>query len=172
MKKKTKWLTLVALLSLGIFTTQNCYGRFVLTGKIYNWNGSMGNKFVKSILMWVLLIIPVYEVCALIDFVVLNTLEFWTGSNPLAMSPNDKEIQIVENSGRTFELTATQNRFDIKVLKGEEAGKSIALVFNTNEQAWYMQNEKGTFKVAEVSPEDQAKVKLFHPDGQSLDIRL
>lgn len=172
MKKTTRWFTLAALLFLGVFSTQNCYGRFVLTGKIYNWNGSMGNKFIKSILMWVLIIIPVYGVCVFIDFIILNTIEFWTGSNPLAMGPTDKEIQIVEKDGRTIELTATQNRFDIKVLKGEDAGKTMALMFNTKEQAWYLQNDKGTFKVAEVSPEDQSKVKLFHPDGQALDITL
>ncbi len=61
-----------------------CYGKFALTRKLYDWNGSLGNKFVNTLVMWVLMIIPVYGVVTFIDGFILNLIEFWSGSNPLA----------------------------------------------------------------------------------------
>ena len=37
-------------------------------------------------MFWGLLIIPVYELAGLGDFVIFNLIEFWTGKNPIAQS--------------------------------------------------------------------------------------
>lgn len=61
-----------------------CYGKFSLVRKLYEWNGSFDNKYLVSILMWAMMIIPVYGIASFADFVVLNLIEFWTGTNPVA----------------------------------------------------------------------------------------
>lgn len=62
-----------------------CYGRFGLTRSLYDWNGRVsGNKVVQSVVMWALIVIPVYEVVGFVDFIILNPVEFFTGSNPVA----------------------------------------------------------------------------------------
>lgn len=70
-----------------------CYGQFALTRKLYEWNGSLGNKFLNTVVMWAFLIVPVYEVCSFVDLVVLNLIEFWTGSNPMAVLEHEDGSQ-------------------------------------------------------------------------------
>ena len=61
-----------------------CYGSFAATRKIHNWNGHVtSNKFANSVIMWGLIIIPVYELATLGDILIFNTVETFGGSNPL-----------------------------------------------------------------------------------------
>ena len=77
---------------------QSCYGKFALTRKLYNVNGQVNNKFLRSGLTWVFLIAPVYGVVGLVDFVVFNTVEFWSGTNPVA--EGEKTFQYVDGADR------------------------------------------------------------------------
>ncbi len=70
-----------------------CYGQFALTRKLYEWNGSLGNKFLNTVVMWAFMIIPVYAVVSFVDLIVLNLVEFWTGSNPMATLQHDDGSQ-------------------------------------------------------------------------------
>jgi len=71
------------LVVLGLLVS-GCYGPFNLTRRLYNWNGQVGpgkweKEFVFIILAWV----PVYELAGLGDAIVFNSMEFWTGKNPV-----------------------------------------------------------------------------------------
>jgi hypothetical protein len=99
--------TILKLMVLVVFATslQGCYGKFALTRKLYAANGEVGNKYLRSGATWVLLILPVYAIAGLADFVVLNTVEFWSGTNPVA--EGEKTIQYVDGA----------DRYDIHALK-------------------------------------------------------
>jgi hypothetical protein len=159
---------LIVLLSMSLFP--GCYGKFHLVRDIYKWNGEVGNKWVNSLVMWVLFIVPVYQVAGFIDFCILNVIEFWTGKDPLAMQPGEKEIQLVEWEGKDYEITATQNRFDIKQLNSDT---KTSLIFNTEQNAWYVQTADGqTVKVAEFSGNTHDILSLIQPDGQVMKVNL
>lgn len=166
--------TIIALLSaFSIFFTMNCYGGFVVTRKIYNWNGGLGNKWVRSIAMWVMIIIPVYPVASLLDFIVLNTLEFWTGSNPLAMQEGQSETQIVQRDDKKFEITATKNQFAIREInKKGELGQPVLLVYEPDASAWFMKAKGKSIKISESNGDSIEQVKLFHPDGRVVNVKL
>jgi hypothetical protein len=62
-----------------------CYGQFALTRKIYAWNGEVTqNKFANSLIFFALIVIPVYELCSLGDWIIFNTVEVFTGQNPIS----------------------------------------------------------------------------------------
>jgi hypothetical protein len=70
--------TLLAIVPLAL----GCYGRFPLTKAVYRLNGDIsGDKWIRSIVFWIFLIIPVYELANLADAIVLNLIEFWTGES-------------------------------------------------------------------------------------------
>ncbi len=75
-----RWL----LAGLGALASSGCYGKFLLTRKLYEWNGSFGDKWLRTIVFWVFVILPVYGIVTFVDAVALNLVEFWTGSNPMA----------------------------------------------------------------------------------------
>ncbi|MBU0558841.1 MAG: DUF3332 domain-containing protein [Bacteroidetes bacterium] len=140
-----------------------CYGSFKLTKKVYDWNGKVGDKFVNELVFLALAIVPVYDIALLIDGIILNSIEFWTGNNPVAMNETDKEIQIVEQDGKRFELVATQNKFTAKQLVGENSGEVVEFVFNPKEVAWYMNYDGTTTKLAQLNNSQNGE--LFLPNG-------
>lgn len=82
----------------------NCYGRFPLTRAVYRMNGNVGELALgepvpkgtlKSVVFWVLVIIPVYPVAMLADAVVLNLIEFWTGKAIRVTSATDEYGNLV-----------------------------------------------------------------------------
>jgi hypothetical protein len=86
---KTLRKTLVVLSTVGCLGLAGCYGQFALTRKIYNWNGNATpNRFANSAIFFALLVIPVYEVATLGDWVIFNTVEFYGGKNPIANNPD------------------------------------------------------------------------------------
>ena len=78
---------LVAAVVLTLFAAgaSGCYGQFALTRKLYAWNGeASGNKFANSLILFALIVIPVYELCGLGDWLIFNTVEVFTGTNPIS----------------------------------------------------------------------------------------
>ncbi|CAI4031472.1 hypothetical protein DNFV4_01894 [Nitrospira tepida] len=81
-------MVLAALLA----TTSACYGPFNLTRSVYKWNGNVkgsgevNEKWMKEIIFLALVIIPVYQLSTLADAFIFNSVEFWTGQNPVKVS--------------------------------------------------------------------------------------
>ncbi len=71
------------LLALGLFGLAGCWGSFNLTGRVYDWNGSFGSKWASWAVFVVFILIPVYGTLLFIDAIVLNTIEFFSGNNPV-----------------------------------------------------------------------------------------
>ena len=65
--------------------TTSCVGQFGLFNKVLEWNIQTGqnNKWFQEGLFLLLNIIPVYGGALLVDGIVLNSVEFWTGTNPV-----------------------------------------------------------------------------------------
>ena len=75
----------LGLVAAGLVTTSGCFGSFQLTRKLYSWNKSVSaDKWVQELVFLGLYIVPVYGIAGLGDLVFANTVEFWTGTNPVA----------------------------------------------------------------------------------------
>ena len=94
-------IMLASLLFMGVIQT-GCFGSFALTKKVYEFNDGLENKWLKSIAFWGLNIILVYGFAGFVDVVILNLVEFWTGSNPLAMQEGEVEEQIIAFRGESY----------------------------------------------------------------------
>ena len=107
----------LALALTGVMISQTgCFGEFGLTRKVYEFNQGVGGKFVNQIVFWAMCVIPVYEVAGMLDVIIFNTIEFWTGSNPVAMAPGETEVQYATVDGHQFRMTAQQNYFSVEEL--------------------------------------------------------
>jgi len=160
---------IVILLSVSL---TGCYGKFQLTKKLYVWNGQVGDKFVNSIVMWIFIILPVYEAAGFLDVVVLNVIEFWTGENPVALGPDESQTQFVTVDNKEYKITATQNRFEIIKLDGENESP-VALVFDEKSNAWFVESvESGKIKIAQIDNQHAQLLHLIDPEGQSITVDL
>ena len=158
-----KSIALCISLAIGITSLQGCIGSFKLTNKVLKWNQSVSNKFVNEILFLVLHIIPVYPITIFVDILVINSIEFWTGKNPLAMGPGEKETQYVSQNGVEYMIEATQNKFHIVQLEGPNKGDQADLIYNSETKTWLVGNGKEIKRVAQFI--NDTDVKMYKKDG-------
>ncbi|BAX78608.1 DUF3332 domain-containing protein [Labilibaculum antarcticum] len=165
MKKVNVFLLACFFLVLSIGQS-GCYGPFRLTKNLHEWNGTVGDKFINALVFFAFIVIPVYEVAVFVDGVVLNTIEFWTGDNPIAMSENDKDVQIVKKDGNKYRITATQNKFHIEQLQGANKGDTAELIFSPENNSWSLKDgNKELQKLVDLNVEANL-IHIYKPDGQ------
>ena len=71
----------------------SCIGSFGLWNSLKDWNQGVSNKFVNELIFLAFHIVPVYEIAYLADALVLNSIEFWSGSNPTASIGEVKTVK-------------------------------------------------------------------------------
>lgn len=178
-----KRLLLVAMSALlAISTLTGCYGKFALTRKVYELNGHVSDKFLRSGLTWVFIIVPVYWVAALVDFIAFNTIEFWSGKNPVASG--EKDFQYVKGED-TFKVHATKsgNMVDYAIKHYNKTGlidttlinwdiKTGKSVVSTNEggtaRDYVVSKDADKFRIDQYSGNELQNVTYYTPGGAGL----
>ncbi len=162
--KKLKFFTLGAIFLIFSLFQTGCIGSFKMTNSLYDWNTSLDGKFTQEVVFLAFVIIPVYEVTLFIDGVILNSIEFWTGDNPMSMNEGEVQEQIVQNEGNSYKITATKNKFHVEQLDGLKEGQSYDLVYEPDELSWFLEANGNREKV--VSHDAMGtSVKLYKPNG-------
>jgi len=146
--KKIKSLLLAVLFLFVVMSQQGCIGSFQLTNNLYNWNkNEIGGKWGSELVFLAFIIIPVYSVTLLADGIVLNSIEFWTGDNPLVMKDGEKETQIVQNGEDSYKLTAQKNKVHVEKITGENTGEEGEFIWNQDSQNWTWKGDGQQFEL-------------------------
>ena len=101
----------VVLGSFLTFTTA-CYGPFNLTRSVYHWNSNIkgssevNEKWMKEFVFFGMIIIPVYMFSALLDAFIFNSIQFWSGNNPVKANEagSDGATRVVQLGGLTVTM--------------------------------------------------------------------
>lgn len=168
MKKRS--IAVVLSLALGLTSFQGCIGSFGLTGKLYNFNKSLGDKWIQELGFLALLIVQIYTIAFLVDVVVLNSIQFWTGTNPVAMQPGEKEVRYVKGETGLYKIEAAKNRFHIEQVEGSEAGESVDLVYDQVSDTWSISSENRMRTVVQFSA-DTSVARILKPDGRTVSVK-
>lgn len=155
----------VALGSL-LITQTGCFGTFALTRKAYEFHdGLTDSKFLKSLLFW----IPgglVYGIVGMIDVVILNLIEFWSGSNPISMNEGDYEIQLATINGDRFKVEATKDTFTTTQLSGAKAGEVRVMKFDRCDHTWkYTDSKVSDLAVMSFIDGDTDHIRVYTDNG-------
>ena len=157
--KKTSFKIGLLLTVAASFPLQSCIGSFGLTHKVLDWNNQIGSKFVNELVFFAFWALPVYEVTAIADLLVINSIEFWSGNNPTEASTKHVDTEhgryLIACDGKGYTVTAPN-------------GDIMRLEFETDSQTWSV-----AFGDGEAYPFmtmiDDSHVKMVTPDG---DFRL
>lgn len=104
-----------------IVTMTGCYGSFNAVQGVHKYNGEVSsNKFAQEAVFIILNIIPVYGVAALLDALIFNTIEFWSGENPLA---NAGETQRVDGKDGSYVMSEIKRDGTMDITVVESSGK-------------------------------------------------
>lgn len=154
--KKKNLVAAVALLLSASLVTSSCIGSFSLTGKLLKWNRNINSKFVNELVFFAFWVLPVYEVCALSDILVLNSIEFWSGSNPMAKGKKiidgEDGRYLVECDGKGYTITSQND------------GSVVRLDFDEAEQTWLIDMGNGE-EYPLMTFVDDTHVRMAAPDG-------
>src|ERR1051325_10449586 len=81
----------LALTGAVLAGTSGCFGSFNLTRKLYTFNKTVSkDKFIQELAFLGMTIVPVYQLVGAVDVLFANTVEFWTGKNPIDMASTIK----------------------------------------------------------------------------------
>lgn len=112
-------------IALALTMTQAaCFGSFNLTRTVWKFNKNVSsNQWVQELVFLVLAIVPVYSIAALVDVLVINSIEFWTGNNPVnASSMEIGEERIVQLDDGTEAVLVLESADTLRI---ERAGEVI-----------------------------------------------
>lgn len=140
MRKILISLLMVCTITVSTLGTTGCFGKFAAFNKLREWNGKVSkNKFVNWLVFLALNIVPVYEIFFFGDVLILNSLEFWTGSNPLAAGDTYRETDANGNS-----VTAVKMEDGSLYMRLDAAtGEKQELVFQKDEEVIRILDAKG-----------------------------
>lgn len=154
MKKNPITVSLLIALA-AVLPLQSCIGSFSLTNKVLSWNNQVGSKFVNELVFFAFWILPVYEVTALADLLVLNSIEFWSGNNPVEASTKvvdtDQGRYYIACDGKGYTVTAPN-------------GDVMRLDFESDTQTWSVATPEGECYPF-MTMIDDSHVKMVTPDG-------
>lgn len=157
--KKIKISVAALLIAGGSMLFSSCIGSFSLTKSVMDWNSNVGKKFVNELVFVAFWILPVYEVTALADLLVLNSIEFWSGNNPVSAY-----MKVVNTDHGRYMIACDGNGYTIT---HEDTGYEYRLDFDKEEQTWSFVQERESYPF--LTFVDDTHVKMITPEG---DFRL
>lgn len=161
MKKKYLSVAVALTLSVSMLST-SCIGSFALSNKLLSWNQQVGSKFVNELVFFAFWILPVYEVAGLADILVINSIEFWSGSNPMA-----KGEKVIEGENGRYMVNCDGKGYTIK---SEADGSVVRLDFDEADRSWSVNVNDESYKLMTFI--DDSHVALPTPDGDMTIIEL
>lgn len=160
--KRTKLTFFAAILLISAFSFQSCIGSFSLTNKVLTWNRNVSNKFVNELVFFAFWVLPVYEVTAAADLLVINSIEFWSGNNPLEAN---NEVIETEHGRYMINTLATGYRIE------SPTGDKLNFDFDMISQTWsFSHNDKE--KIDFLKFIDDSHVEILNAEGVFVDVEI
>ncbi len=153
-------LTAVALLLASSMMYTSCVGSYALFNKYANWQTHMtSNKYVNGI-VGILIGWLVGGVALFVDELVLNTIEFWSGSNPVA---NNTTV-IKGKDGQNYLVKVSRKGYEIKAPNGQ----ITMLVHDEATDSWSMSQNGVVKEIFRYNPDGTIQANL--KDGKTITV--
>ncbi len=161
---KKRYLSVAVILALAAsMVSTSCIGKFALTNKLLSWNNTIGNKFVNELVFIAFWIIPVYEVAATADLLVINSIEFWSGNNPVACGK-----KVIDGQDGKYIVECDKTGYTIT---SENDGSIVRLDFDDTDNSWSV-SANGSESYKFMTFIDDTHVEMIAPDGTMQPVEL
>ncbi|MCK9179459.1 MAG: DUF3332 domain-containing protein [Bacteroides sp.] len=161
--KKSKFSIAAIVLSTSLLFS-SCIGSFGLHNKLLSWNHEIGNKFVNELVYFAFNIIPIYPVCYITDMLILNSIEFWSGSNPIA---DVGTIKRVKGENGNYLVETLENGY---IITKEGVEGTTQLTHNAETNIWSVEANGEQSDFLRINDDNTADLLL--PNGNVQSIQL
>lgn len=125
-----------------------CFGKFAVTRKVYELNASVHDRYLRNVVTWAFIFFPVYWVSGVLDLFIFNTIEFWSGRNPVIAGE------------RHFQYSRGDERFNVRAVKENDL---ITFTIDRYRGAAYLD----TLTISSDQSTDNSSVVYRQPEGTS-----
>ena len=154
MKRMIAALVLMGFLPVA---STGCFGGFQLTRKVYQFNREVSpDKWIRELVFLAMVIFPVYGAATFLDAVAFNSIEFWTGSNPV-LAKNGASRKITTAEGVATLTRSGEDKIDVKI--------DIKVEGNDDRSSHFvMQRENDGFSAR--TPDGELLARVAEIDGE------
>jgi hypothetical protein len=163
MKKKSLIIATVVALSASMMM-QSCIGSFALFNKVKTWNDHVGDKFVNELVFVAMWILPVYELSFAADLFILNSIEFWSGTNPALAQA---ETKVIDGKDAQYLVAKNESGYTITNMTTKQVTK---FNFNAEDNSWSLLNNGQEVKLFTFV--DDTHVDVITRDGSYTRVEL
>ena len=135
--KKITFKVAVLLIAGSLLTTSCFVGSYGLFNAYAKWQTNMSSsKFVNALVGFILGPIAT-SICSLADVLVVNSIEFWSGDNPVAA--NGATQKVLGRDGRYYTIRTTKDGYKVT----DDQGLVTVFTHDATNDSWSMtQNGK------------------------------
>ena len=141
---------------------QSCIGSFALFNKVKDWNDHVGDKFVNELVFVAMWILPVYELSFAADMFILNTIEFWSGTNPALA-----QTKIIDGKDAQYLVASNEDGYTITNMTNKQVTR---FQFNAQDNSWSLVNNGQEVKLFNFV--DDTHVNILTRDGSYTTVEL
>jgi hypothetical protein len=152
---------IVASVVILAFFTTGCTGSFNLTRKVYNWHRSQSDKWTDELCFLIVTLIPVYSLATFADAIVFNSIEFWTGKNPVEMSSLPGSTKVAQNGKDKLMMSYNTKTDQVRVSLANNHG----YIFERTSTGILAKNDKGQVLYSSVQSEN-GDVSVYDGSGK------
>lgn len=153
MKKRFFKLTVVGAVSCSLLFS-SCIGSFSLSNKLLAWNQTVGDKFVNALIF--IPLIPIYGITLVGDGLLFNTIEFWSGDNPIEAGI----VKKVQGDNGVYTVETLENGYKIE----DEAGQVCQFIYDKESNTWSLVANEKTTKLITISDDNKSAI-VYLPNG-------
>ncbi len=158
--KKIRMTTVSAILAATVIFS-SCIGSHALFNRVYDMNKNVsGSKWLNEILYFAMWIVPVYEISLIGDIFVFNSIEFWTGKNPI--SAGTKKVKGAD--GKEYTVKSKKDGYTIS-----QGKNSLDLKYDEKDNSWNVIAKGKSSKLMKMKEDGTADVYM---NGQTLNVTL
>lgn len=160
---KRRFFSVAVILALaGSVMFTSCIGPFNLSKELLAWNRTIDSKFVNALVFFVFT--PVYVVTLVGDSLIFNTIEFWSGSNPIEAGI----IKQVQGENGVYTVETLENGYNIT----DENGNLVSFVYDKKSNTWSSVEAGKTTKLVKIGEDGNAIVYLPNGDEQKVELSV
>ncbi len=131
--------------------TVGCFGKFQLVKKVYKYNQDISPDKWMQWIAFVVMSVPVYGLTLAVDTVFANSMEFWTGENPIAAQSGVRRVAQGANGELAIATFRAAGIVDLELVEADGTAHALTLVREDAAVAAYDADGKLLGRVGDVN---------------------
>jgi len=143
----------ITVLCTSSLAATGCFGSFTTVRRLYHWNDTVdANKWAKWGVFVATVIVPIYPSATFFDLVFTNSVEFWSGRNPMDTTGNARSFQ-TENGDEVSMQLRDDGAIDVSVRSPDKPVTRLVVVPEKDAIGAYDADGRLVARAVEAAPQ-------------------